>query len=117
MHVINNFNGNVVVDSMYNYNSYTVESTYRLQVVQNYGRSNLINNKVKRKLAYNCKINRFQYTKGMLLKNERGDKLYTISLGPFLIWQDIGSNVNIMKNRIDIPFINTAPNQIILYNK
>lgn len=88
------------VDPLYNYDNYPLEFKYRLQVAQRDAKTNLERSKQKRKEIYDSKVNEVKYKKGnyLLLKNETGDKLDSIYLGPYLIIEDLGSNVRILKN-------------------
>lgn len=94
----NNFDSGV--DPLYNFDSYPLEFKYRLQVAQSDAQRNLIKNKQKRKEIYDRITNPVTYSTGkfLLLKNETGDKFDKIYLGPFLILEDLGCNVKILRN-------------------
>lgn len=88
------------VDPLYNYDSYPYELKYRLQVAQQDARKSLLENKLKRREAYDAYVNPVTYTRGnyLLLKNETGNKIDSTYIGPFLIKEDLGCNVKIMRN-------------------
>lgn len=95
-----NLNSNTI-DPLYNYDSYPSELKYRLQVAQKEARENLINSKIKRKIIYDSSANPTFYknnTSYLLLKNETGNKFEKVYNGPYLVLEDLGCNVKILKN-------------------
>lgn len=88
------------IDPLYNFDSYPQEFRYRLQVAQEDARKNLLESKVKRKASYDKSLNPKIYKVGnyLLVKNEKGNKIDKVYLGPFLIIKDLGCNVQILKN-------------------
>lgn len=94
----NNFDTHV--DPLYNFDSYPLELKYRLQMAQNDARHNLIQSKQKRKEVYDRNTKPVTYCKGnqLLLKNETGDKFESVYKGPYLIIDDLGCNVKILRN-------------------
>lgn len=88
------------VDPLYNCDHYPAELRYRIQVSLNEARDNLLQSKHNRKIKYDSKINSVTYKPNdlILLKNETGNKLDSIYLGPYVVIRDLAPNVEIMKN-------------------
>lgn len=91
---------NNVIDPLYNYDSYPKELKYRLQKAQADARENLIVNKFNRKILYDNNVRPIVYNKNdmVLLKNQTGDKLDPIYIGPYLVLEDLSPNVKILRN-------------------
>lgn len=88
------------VEPIYNFDNYVSEFKYRLQKAQSDAKSNLIKSKQIRKENYDKSINPIVYKSGdfLLLKNETGSKLDTLYLGPYVVIEDLVSNVKINMN-------------------
>lgn len=88
------------VDPLYNYDSYPCEMKYRLQISQKQARENLLKSKHKRKNVYDKNLNSKSYKKDdlILVKNEIGNKLDPVYLGPYKVIKDTPPNVEIIKN-------------------
>lgn len=91
---------NVPTEPLYNYDSYPMQLKYRLQKAQSDAKTNILTSKEKRKLCYDKNIKTMIYKPGdyVLLKNQTGNKLDNIYLGPFLVIEDLSPNVKILKN-------------------
>lgn len=95
-----NIEQNSYVDPLYNPDSYPLELKYRLQRAQAEARNNLLFNKKLRKINFDKTINSIKYKKGdlVLIKNQVGDKLDKIYLGPYEVIEDVSPNVKILKD-------------------
>lgn len=91
---------NGTVEPLYNVDSYPLELKFRLQTVQSEARKNLINSKLARKEKYDSNKNPIEYKPNdlILVKNETGNKLQNIYLGPYKVIRDMSPNVEILKN-------------------
>ncbi|KAG7301395.1 hypothetical protein JYU34_014336 [Plutella xylostella] len=92
------------VEPLYNSENYSLELKYRLQKCQAEARKNLVASKVERKQKYDESIKPVKYNKDdlILIKNEGGNKLDTIWIGPYVVIQDNSPNVIINKdNKIE----------------
>ena len=89
------------IEPMYNPENYCNELRYRLQVAHRDARNHLILSKCNRKLSYDKNINPIVYKKDdlILIKSETGGKLDELYQGPFVVLEDIGPNVKILKNK------------------
>lgn len=88
------------IETLYNPDSYPLDLKYKLQVAIQDARNNLILSKEKRKCFYDRSMNNVSYFSGqkILLKNETARKLDPLYEGPFLVLEDLGVNVKIIKN-------------------
>lgn len=91
---------NTIVEPLYNPDSYPLELKFRLQKALSDAKDNLIQSKEVRKNSYDKKMNSVKYRSGdlVLLKNQIGDKLDKIYLGPYEVIEEITPNIKIMKN-------------------
>lgn len=93
------------VEPLYNPENYCNDLRYRLQVAWQDARNNLIISKNNRKCNYDKFTNSIVYRKNdkILLKNESGNKLDALFKGPYIVIDDLGTNVKILKdNKIDV---------------
>lgn len=96
---------NQVVDPLYNFDSYPAELRYRIQTSQKEAYHNLVKSKLNRKSKYDKVLNPITYKPNdmILVKNETGNKLDSIYLGPYVVVRDLSPNVEIMKNgKLDV---------------
>lgn len=86
-----------IVQPLYNHESYPKELKYRLQLSQKEARDNLLKSKTKRKTKYDLKMNIVKYKANdkILLKNELGNKLNSVYLGPYKVLNDVSPNVEV----------------------
>lgn len=91
---------NTVVEPLYNPDSYPLELKYRLEKAQCDARNNLLHSKEIRKLYFDKKSNPVNYKSGdlVLIKNQVGDKLDRIYIGPFKVIKVIEPNVVILRD-------------------
>ena len=89
-----------IVEPIYNHDSYPCELKYRLQMSQKEARKNLLDSKMNRKERYDKHINPITYKPNdlILVKNETGNKLQSIYLGPYTVVRDLSPNVEIVNN-------------------
>lgn len=89
-----------IIEPLYNHEDYPMELKYRLQVSQKEARANLLKDKMDRKISYDKNSNPIMYRPNdlILVKNETGNKLSSIYLGPYKVVQDASPNVEIIKN-------------------
>lgn len=93
------------VDPLYNPNDYSLDLRYRLQTALKDAKHNLEISKENRKLVYDKKCNLVTYNKNdlVLVKNEGRRKLDYIFEGPYVVIEDMGPNVKILKqNKIEL---------------
>lgn len=88
------------VEPLYISENYPFELKYRLQVSQKEARNNLIHSKLSRKGKYDLHTNPICYKEHdlILIKNEIGNKLDSLYLGPYEVIRDESPNVIINKN-------------------
>lgn len=88
------------VEPLYNSEHYPLELRYRLQLSQKEARNNLINSKIIRKGKFDEYINPIKYKENdlILIKNETGNKLNSLYLGPYKVIKDESPNVLINKD-------------------
>lgn len=86
-----------IVEPLYNHESYPKELKFRLQLSQKEARDNLIKSKIIRKEKYDLGKNPIVYKPNdlILVKNEVGNKLESIYLGPYKVLKDLSPNVEI----------------------
>ncbi|XP_048003324.1 uncharacterized protein LOC125239724 [Leguminivora glycinivorella] len=88
------------VNPLYNHGSYPLELKYRLELAQADARTHLINSKLKRKEKYDSHSKPVSYSKSsyLWLRNVSDNKMQSIYVGPYLVLEDLGCNVKILKN-------------------
>lgn len=88
------------IEPLYNPESFPLELKYRLQRAQTDARNNLIQSKEIRKYNYDQKCNSKKYNSGdlVLVKNQVGNKLDKIYLGPYEVIEEIAPNVKILRD-------------------
>lgn len=93
------------IEPIFNPNNYCNDIKYRLQVALGDARNNLLMSKEQRKYNYDKHVNPIKYQENdkILVKSEVGNKLEPIYKGPYVVIDDLGSNVKIVKDdKIDI---------------
>lgn len=88
-----------IVEPLYNSDSYPLELKYRLQRALQDAKNNLLKGKMLRKIGYDKNAYSVKYKENdlVLLKNQTGNKLDAIYLGPYRVIEEITPNVKISK--------------------
>lgn len=88
------------VQPLYNPDAYPLQLKFRLERAQEDARNNLLASKHFRKLKYDKNVNEINYKENdlVLLRNQVGNKLDNIYLGPFKVVEDMSPNVKICKD-------------------
>lgn len=88
------------VEPLYNSDNYALELKYRLQNAFQDAQNNLMSSKEKRKVQYDRYTNPVTYKENdcILLKTENVSKLQPLYEGPFVVIEDMGPNVKIIRN-------------------
>lgn len=91
------------IEPLYNPENYPLDLKYRLQVAHKDARNNLLLSKHKRKQTYDKSMNNISYVNGQLIlvKNETCSKLDPQWDGPYVVSEDLGVNVKILRNNKD----------------
>lgn len=94
-----NLKGNNI-EPLYNFDDYPSELKYRLSISQRDARKNLLQSKLRRKQYYDRYTNPTSYNVGdeILVKNETGNKLSQLYLGPYTVIKEESPNVVIKVN-------------------
>lgn len=88
------------LEPLYNFDNYALELKYRLQLAHRDARKRLIDSKIVRKVNYDQNKKPISYKKDdlILIRNESSNKMDRLFNGPYVVIEEVGPNVKIIKN-------------------
>lgn len=88
------------LEPLYNPYNYALELKYRLQLAHRDARKRLIDSKIVRKVNYDQNKKTISYKKDdlILIRNESSNKMDRLFNGPYVVIEEVGPNVKIIKN-------------------